>query len=146
MLLRDILLHTRLKPVFWKRSSLSKSSSSSGNRAEIASSGSSMTKSWNRIQQLNLCSTERLGWGSRSDFGHFRLSKLINTVNYSITNETFVVDTVNSFRPRQNGRYLADDILKCIFLIDNSWMSVKKMDWSLLMSVQLTLSQIWFGY
>ena len=28
---------------------------------------------------------------------------------------------VNSLRPRRNGRYNADDIFKCIFLIENVW-------------------------
>ena len=32
---------------------------------------------------------------------------------------------VNTLRPRQNGRYFADDIFKCIFLNENEWISVK---------------------
>ena len=31
----------------------------------------------------------------------------------------------NTFRPRQNGRYFADDIFKCIFLNENVWISIK---------------------
>ena len=31
----------------------------------------------------------------------------------------------NTLRPRQNGRHLADDILKCIFLNENVWVSIK---------------------
>ena len=31
----------------------------------------------------------------------------------------------NTLRPRQNGRYFADDISKCIFLNENIWISVK---------------------
>ena len=27
----------------------------------------------------------------------------------------------NTLRPRQNGRHLADDIFKCIFVIENVW-------------------------
>ena len=30
-----------------------------------------------------------------------------------------VLISVNTLRPRQNGRHLADDILKCIFLNEN---------------------------
>ena len=32
---------------------------------------------------------------------------------------------INTLRPRQNGRYFADDIFKCIFLIENAWISLK---------------------
>ena len=32
---------------------------------------------------------------------------------------------VNSLRPRQNGRHVADDILKCIFLNENIWILTK---------------------
>ena len=32
---------------------------------------------------------------------------------------------VNTLRPRQNGRHLADDIFKCIFLNENAWISLK---------------------
>ena len=31
----------------------------------------------------------------------------------------------NTLRPRQNGRHFADDILKCIFLNENVWISIK---------------------
>ena len=36
-----------------------------------------------------------------------------------------VVDTINSLRPRQNGRNFADDIFKCIFLTENVWIPIK---------------------
>ena len=32
---------------------------------------------------------------------------------------------VNTLRPRQNGRHFPDDILKCIFLNENVWISIK---------------------
>ena len=31
----------------------------------------------------------------------------------------------NTLRPRQNGRHLADDIFKCIFLNENVWIPIK---------------------
>ena len=31
----------------------------------------------------------------------------------------------NTLRPRQNGRHFPDDILKCIFLNENGWISIK---------------------
>ena len=34
-------------------------------------------------------------------------------------------DIFNTLRPRQNGRYSADDIFKCIFLNENAWISLK---------------------
>ena len=33
--------------------------------------------------------------------------------------------SINTLRPRQNGRHFADDILKCIFLNENVWISIK---------------------
>ena len=33
--------------------------------------------------------------------------------------------TFNTLRPRQNGRYFADDIFKCISLDENVWISLK---------------------
>ena len=32
---------------------------------------------------------------------------------------------VNPLRPRQNGRHIPDDIIKCIFLNENVWISLK---------------------
>ena len=37
----------------------------------------------------------------------------------------FVNGVFNTLRPRQNGRYFADDIFKCIFLNENAWISLK---------------------
>ena len=34
-------------------------------------------------------------------------------------------DSVNTLRPRQNGRHFADDILKRIFLNENIWIPIK---------------------
>ena len=31
----------------------------------------------------------------------------------------------DTLRPRQNGRYFADDIFKCIFLNENVWILIK---------------------
>ena len=33
--------------------------------------------------------------------------------------------SVNSLRPRRNGRHFADDIFKCIFLNENDWIPIK---------------------
>ena len=33
--------------------------------------------------------------------------------------------TINTLRPRQNGRHFADDILKCIFLNENVYISIE---------------------
>ena len=32
---------------------------------------------------------------------------------------------LNTLKPRQNGRFFADDIFKCIFLNENAWISLK---------------------
>ena len=34
-------------------------------------------------------------------------------------------ETLNTLRPRQNGRHFPDDIFKCIFLNENVWISIK---------------------
>ena len=36
-----------------------------------------------------------------------------------------VLILLNTLRPRQDGRYFADDVLKCIFLNENVWISLK---------------------
>ena len=33
--------------------------------------------------------------------------------------------SINTLRPRRNGRYFADDVLKCIFLNENMWILLK---------------------
>ena len=33
--------------------------------------------------------------------------------------------SLNTLRPRQDGRYFADDVLKCIFFNENVWISLK---------------------
>ena len=35
------------------------------------------------------------------------------------------MNSVNTLRPRQNGRHFPDDILKCIFLNENLWISIQ---------------------
>ena len=37
----------------------------------------------------------------------------------------FLSASVNTLRPRQDGRYFADDICKCIFLNGNVWVPIK---------------------
>ena len=39
--------------------------------------------------------------------------------------QCFVVRTLNSFRPRQNGRQFPGDIFKCIFLTENVIISIE---------------------
>ena len=39
--------------------------------------------------------------------------------------ELLLVTWFNTLRPRQNGRHFADDVLKCIFLSENVWISLK---------------------
>ena len=38
---------------------------------------------------------------------------------------TCCVSNINSFRPRTNGRHIADDIFKCIPLNENVWIPIK---------------------
>ena len=39
-------------------------------------------------------------------------------------NTSIAYKTFNTLRPRQNGRHSTDDIFKCIFLIENAWISI----------------------
>ena len=41
------------------------------------------------------------------------------------TPEEAACDPFNTLRPIQNGRHLADDIFKCIFLNENAWIAFK---------------------
>ena len=38
---------------------------------------------------------------------------------------TLHIHSVNTLRPKQNGRHFADDILKCIFVNENVWIPIK---------------------
>ena len=51
-----------------------------------------------------------------------RLNHLNQTGNL---NQSLNELTLNTLRPRQNGRYFPDDIFKCIFLNENAWISIK---------------------
>ena len=42
-----------------------------------------------------------------------------------VARSTNEVISINTLRPRQNGRRFADDIFKCIFLNENEWISLK---------------------
>ena len=60
----------------------------------------------------------------------FRLALYIN--NYIVTCASpcrnlrvAMVPLVNTLKPRHDGRYFADDVLKCIFLNENVWISLK---------------------
>ena len=43
----------------------------------------------------------------------------------SLKNMSDNVSGINTLRPRQNERHFADDIFKCIFLNENTWISIK---------------------
>ena len=51
----------------------------------------------------------------------------MNMMASQITGVSIVYPTVcsNALRPRQSGRHFADAILKCIFLNENAWISLK---------------------
>ena len=58
--------------------------------------------------------------------GHYLLSKVvlynICTITYNLIHSIEI--TFNILRPRQNGHHFIDDIYKCIFLIENVWISI----------------------
>ena len=52
-------------------------------------------------------------------------SKILNLHDVHYNNITPALIFLNTLRPRQNGRYFADDIFKCIFLNENAWILLK---------------------
>ena len=50
---------------------------------------------------------------------------LMMTLHSAAKLEDTLIYFVNTLRPRQNGRYFADDIFKCIFLKENVWILIK---------------------
>ena len=40
-------------------------------------------------------------------------------------NDVFASKSLNTWKPRQDGRHVAEDIFKCIFLFENLWISIK---------------------
>ena len=49
----------------------------------------------------------------------------LNQLLWLIWCDWTISTSLNSLRPRQNGRHFADDVLKCIFLNENVWISLK---------------------
>ena len=54
-------------------------------------------------------------WGSKG---------LLSVPKYGLNDYWRHSTTVNTLRPRQNGRHFADDVFKCIFLSENLWISL----------------------
>ena len=52
-------------------------------------------------------------------------------------------ESINTLRPRQDGRHFADDICKCTFLNEMLEISLK-CHWNLFIRVKLTIFQHWF--
>ena len=69
------------------------------------------SRQWLQCIQYFLCSNDFAKfWSNAPDVGLFH--KVFKTC-------------LNSLRPRQNGRHFADDILECIFLNENVWISLE---------------------
>ena len=73
-------------------------------------------------------------WVKRYHYYYLSMSAII--VESAFIHHAFAIHTIikntytewgllNILRPRQNGRYFADDIFKCIFLNVNAWISLK---------------------
>ena len=45
--------------------------------------------------------------------------------DFDATPRNDILEGVNTLRPRQNGRHFPDDIVKCVFLNENVWISIK---------------------
>ena len=77
---------------------------------------------------------------------HFGWKRLIGARYCANTSRWRTVSKFNTLRLRQNGRYFADDTFKCIFLNENVWISIKKINWNLFQRVHLTIFKHWFIY
>ena len=62
---------------------------------------------------------------------------------YSIDYSNTMYVSLNTLRPRQSGRYFADDVFKCIFLNANVIICLR-FHWRSFLSVQLTIFHLWF--
>ena len=49
----------------------------------------------------------------------------IGPAHFSLARDNWSIISVNTLRPRQNGRHFADDIFKCIFLNENVCILIK---------------------
>ena len=56
---------------------------------------------------------------------HLYMTDTIRSTPSYIKHECPVIPTINTLRPRKNGRHFADDIFKCIFLNENDWIPIK---------------------
>ena len=50
---------------------------------------------------------------------------VLNATRTPVTASGMIITTVNTLRPRQNGRHFADDIFKCIFLNESVWIPIE---------------------
>ena len=61
-----------------------------------------------------------------STWGQFHKRYLRHkSINLALKNYSPIISFALPLRPRQNGRYFADDIFKYIFLNENAWISLK---------------------
>ena len=65
----------------------------------------SLNSVWNNLFQVTLHTSSIFAW--KCSMSHFYMFAF------------------NTLRPRQNGRYLPDDIFECIFLKENVWIPIK---------------------
>ena len=70
---------------------------------------------------------QEITWTSTELFSVKRLVKICGDIwsKYKHFVHYVISQRVNTLRPRQNWRYFADDIFKCIFLNENAWISLK---------------------
>ena len=79
--------------------------------------------SWTPICWVNtLCRRKRHPVNHNGNPVHIRIAL---EERLTLMHCIFFVQLTHSGRPRQNGRYFPDDILKCIFLNENVWISIR---------------------
>ena len=76
------------------------------------------------MNEKSSCQELEMSWHSYQDTLSFGLPHQLYFIPYSMNPALYQRD-INSLRPRQNGRYFADDIFKYIFLNENAWIPIK---------------------
>ena len=77
------------------------------------------------IYWISSVSCLKLQWWLFLDWYQSSKSSDVLLSNYLDIHLANAINAINKLRPGQNGRHFPDDILKCIFLNENVWISIK---------------------
>ena len=88
-----------------------------------------MEQTWNLLQSLHICSmlTLKKIYLIKRFPNHSPVSDNHESTKgtYQLLTDCLLETHLNTLRPRQNGRHFANNLLKCIFLSENVWDTIK---------------------